>query len=490
MRIGVIGAGIAGIATAIRFAAKGHDVTIFEANAYPGGKLSAFDLEGYRFDAGPSLFTMPHYVDELYRECGEDPALHFRYSRVDTVCHYFWPDGTQLNAWADKAKFAAEAEHVLGVPAEKVIRFLERSERKYDLAGKIFLEKSLHKTSTWLRRSVAKAMLYLPFFDIFSSMHETHQRAFRRWPKMVQLFDRFATYNGSNPYKAPGMLTIIPHFEHNIGVFYPEGGMHSITTSLYDLSLRKGVKYHFNTRVSSIETRSNCVSGLKTADGKIFEFDQVVSNMDVYFTYKNLLPGHPHPERILQQPKSTSALIFYWGINKAFDKLGLHNIFFSSDYRHEFDQMEQGKVTSDPTVYINITSKFTPSDVPETGHENWFVMVNAPFNNGQDWDAMIPEIRKNVIQKLSGILGEPIENLITCEAVLEPRTIESRTSSHLGALYGYSSNNTMAAFLRHPNFSGRIEGLYFVGGSVHPGGGIPLCLLSAKITSDMVGSQH
>lgn len=485
MRIGIIGAGIAGIAAAVRLSAAGHQVTVFEANDYPGGKLSAFDLQGYRFDAGPSLFTMPQYVDELFALSGERASDHFRYQRVDTVCHYFWDDGTRLQAWAHPDAFAEEAEKQLGVSADSVRRFLRRSEKKYQLAGRTFLEKSLHKAATWLNGTVAKALVQLPFYDLFSSMHDTHRKYFSH-PKMVQLFDRFATYNGSNPYKAPGMLTIIPHFEHNIGVYYPEGGMHAITTSLYELSLRNGAQYRFSTPVTQIITQNGRVSGLRSADGQTHPFDAVVSNMDVYYTYKKLLPEARHPERILNQPKSTSAMIFYWGIKKSFGELGLHNIFFSNDYRGEFEALENGAVIDDPTIYLNITSKLTPGDAPP-GCENWFILVNAPCHQGQDWSELIPRIRKNTLEKLGKVLGEEIEPLIACEATLEPREIERKTSSHLGALYGYSSNNMMAAFLRHPNFSNRIEGLHFVGGSVHPGGGIPLCLLSAKIVGEMVG---
>jgi phytoene dehydrogenase-like protein len=198
-----------------------------------------------------------------------------------------------------------------------------------------------------------------------------------------------------------------------------------------------------------------------------------------------LLPGEPAPERALRQEKSTSALIFYWGIRRQFPELDLHNIFFSEDYRHEFDCLAAGNISDDPTIYINITSKYTPADAP-AGCENWFTMVNVPYNSGQDWDALIVETRRNVLAKLSRILGTPIEPLIACESLLDPRSIESKTSSHLGALYGTSSNNRMAAFLRHPNFSNRIRGLYFCGGSVHPGGGIPLALLSAKIVNDLI----
>lgn len=483
MKIGIIGAGIAGIATAVRLAAKGHAVEVFEANDYPGGKLSAFTQKAYRFDAGPSLFTMPQYVEALFEVAGEQASLHFPYQKMDIACQYFWRDGTRLTAWADRARFAAEVERVLQVPAVRVQGYLDKSHKKHALAGHIFLEKSLHRADTWLNTKALSALLRLPFFDIFTSMHRVNEQHFSH-PKLVQLFDRYATYNGSDPYLAPGMLTIIPHFEHNIGVFYPNDGMNAITTSLYALSLRKGVKYHFSSPVERILTQNKRATGLRSS-GTDHAFDRVVSNMDVFYTYKKLLPEAAHPERILNQPKSTSALIFYWGLRRSFPELDLHNIFFSDDYRSEFAALARGTVTDDPTVYVNITSKYTPSDAP-SGCENWFVMINAPCDSGQNWPELIARIRENTLQKLSAILGIDLTQLIECESVLEPRDIEQRTSSHRGALYGYSSNNLMSAFLRHPNFSGSIKGLYCCGGSVHPGGGIPLCLLSAKIVSEVL----
>jgi phytoene dehydrogenase-like protein len=209
--------------------------------------------------------------------------------------------------------------------------------------------------------------------------------------------------------------------------------------------------------------------------------------MDVWYTYKTLLKDYQIPNRIQNQERSSSALIFYWGINKSFAELGLHNIFFSEDYREEFRKIwDEKSVSNDPTIYINITSKCKPDDAPE-GAENWFTMINVPANTGQDWDRLIKETRQNIIDKLSRNLGVDIEPLIVCESVLDPRTIDSGTYSYQGSLYGSSSNSQFSAFLRHANFSSRIEGLYFAGGSVHPGGGIPLALLSAKIVSDLIG---
>jgi phytoene desaturase len=302
----------------------------------------------------------------------------------------------------------------------------------------------------------------------------------------VQLLDRFATYNGSDPYQAPGTLNLIPHLEHNIGAFYPKGGIYAIARSLVQLAEELGVTFRYKERVEEILTERNRVTGVRTARGT-YAADVVVSNMDIVPTYRRLLPHLKAPEKTLSQPRSSSALIYYWGVENVFPELGLHNIFFSRDYQQEFIHIFRHRdISADLTVYVNITAKLEPEDSPPNT-ENWFVMVNVPHQAGQDWDRLIDVTRETVIHKLSHMLHRDLRPLIACERVLDPRGIEQNTSSFAGALYGSSSNNRMAAFLRHPNFSGKLKGLYFCGGSVHPGGGIPLCLLSAKIVGDLVG---
>ena len=280
-------------------------------------------------------------------------------------------------------------------------------------------------------------------------------------------------------------MSMIPHLEQYYGTYFPKGGMHAITQSLFQLSKDIGVNYKFNTKVDEIITEGHKVLGLKVDDESI-KADIVVSNADVVPTYRQLLPNHKAPEKILKQPRSSSALIFYWGVRKQFPELDLHNIFFSKDYKTEFSYIfDKKEVHDDPTVYVNITSKEEPNDAPE-GCENWFVMINVPSNTGQDWDTIIEKSRQNIKHKLNRLLNIDLDTLIAYEALLDPRTIESRTQSYQGALYGASSNNKFAAFLRHPNFKSGIKNLYFCGGSVHPGGGIPLCLLSGKIVSELI----
>jgi phytoene desaturase len=490
----VIGAGIAGIASGIRLANKGYEVLIFEANSYPGGKLSSFELNGYRFDAGPSLFTLPHLVDELFQISGKNPQDYFDYIRLEEACRYFWDDGVRLTAHANQQDFAKEIEEKLGEPAEHVLAHLRDSAVKYDVTEKLFLHRSLHKLSTYFNKDALKGYANLHRLDAFTTMNRANERRFRN-RRVVQLFNRYATYNGSDPYQTPATMNIIPHLEYNIGAFFPKKGMVDITESLVKLAEDLGVKFYFNTKVEKLETSGNQVTGLKFEQKSNVSlptdctFDVVLSNMDVVNTFRKLLPTAQQPERILRQPKSSSALIFYWGIKKSFSELGLHNIFFSNDYRAEFEQLFQKKtIYSDPTIYLNITSKHKANDAPE-GSENWFILVNAPNNDGQDWDALIEQTRQAVFKKLSHNLGVAIEELVECEEILDPRSIEAKTSSSQGALYGNSSNNRFAAFLRHANFSREFQNLYFVGGSVHPGGGIPLAILSAKIATDLISTQ-
>lgn len=483
MKAKIIGAGIGGIATAIRLAKKGYEVEVYEQNTYPGGKLTAFEQDGFRFDAGPSLFTLPELVDDLIALQNEGDAIDFPYSKLDESCRYFWDDGTFLTAYTTPEKFGAEVEKVFDIPAETIIKYLKNSAFKYEKSAKLFLEKSLHKSSTFFSKEIIPALLSIYKFGLFETMHQVNAHKLKD-PKLEQLFDRFATYNGSDPYQAPGILTSIANLELNKGTYYPKEGMHQITERLVKVAESLGVKFTYETAIDKILVENGKAKGVQV-NGQSVGADLVVSNMDIYPTYKKLLADQKQPEAILSQERSSSALIFYWGINKEFSELGLHNILFSKNYSEEFRHIFKSKtVYSDPTIYVNITSKHSPNDAPE-GMENWFVMVNVPANSGQDWDTLIPEIKKNVIAKIGNRLDVGLEKHIISESILEPRTIESKTSSYQGALYGSSSNNRYAAFLRHPNFHQKIKGLYFSGGSVHPGGGIPLCLLSAKIIDDL-----
>jgi phytoene desaturase len=480
----IIGSGVAGLSTAIRLRNAGFDVEVFEANDYPGGKLSEIRLGKYRFDAGPSLFTMPQFVDELFVLSGKDPRDFFSYKQKNVVCEYFFDDGTRFTAFADLEKYASEAAEIFQVEKNTVLRYFRNSKKKYDLTAPLFLEKSLHRLSTYLSADALKAVAQLGALDIFSTLNE-HNASYFKDERLQQLFNRYATYNGSSPFLTPGIMSMIPHLEQHFGTYVPVGGMISITNALHRLAVDIGVKFNFSSKVDKIIIRNSSAKGL-VVGGREVPGDLVVSNMDIVPTYRKLLKEQIAPEKTLKQDRSSSALIFYWGVKRSFPNLDLHNILFSSNYRKEFEQIfTENRIPDDPTVYINISSKDEASDAP-VNCENWFVMINVPGNKGQDWDAWIPQARCNIVKRINRTLKINIEEYIEEEAFLDPRSIESRTQSYQGSLYGAASNNKFAAFLRHPNFSSELKDLYFCGGSVHPGGGIPLALLSGKITSDII----
>lgn len=486
----VIGAGVAGLAAAIRLAAKGHLVKIFEAADEPGGKLRERWEQGYRFDLGPSLFTWPQLIQELdafAREHRPEALLPepFEFTTLDRSTHYFWEDGKSLVAWTERQAFIDAATEQFGKDAQLLEQHIEHSGKSFEATRQIFLEQSLHEWRGSGKSAWKKVLPFLHKLPWFGNLHGWNKRRLKE-PHLVQLFDRYATYNGSDPHRAPAMLHVIPHLEHGMGTHFPEGGMHGITRHLVALAEALGVQIQCGSPVDRISHTDGKVDGIVLEHNRdeVIPADIIISNSDVHPTYRKLLPDVSAPEQILGQERSTSGVIFYWGVRGVHPKLHLHNILFSKNYREEFESIQSTDAPGeDPTVYINISSKIQASDAPK-GSENWFVMVNVGANPDRV-ESLVPEIRKRVLAKIKRTLDVDIEPLINSEFTLTPKGLQDRTSSWRGALYGASSNNMMAAFLRHRNRSTALKGLYFCGGSVHPGGGIPLCLLSARIATEL-----
>ena len=482
--ISIVGSGIAGISCAIRLKNEGYNVKVYEKNKSFGGKIDEIKMMGYRFDIGPSLLTMPKLIKDVFELTGKNINNYLNFKRKKYICNYFYEDGTRFKAPSDKKEFAKRASEIFDVTESELISYFELNKKKYDLTNRIFLKKSLHKLSSYLSIETVKAILNIGKLGIFKNLSELNDDTFND-ERLVQFYNRFSTYNGSSPYKTPAIMSMIPHLEQHYGVYFPKGGMKMISKKLFELALEIGVEFNFSSEVQEIIIKNKKAIGLKINSKEILS-DIVISNSDIEHTYKNLMPNQIIPNHITRSEKSSSAIIFLWGIKKKFEELDLHNIFFSSDYKQEFDDIFQNKVISeDPTIYINISSKENINDAPENC-ENWFTMINVPSNQGQDWSDLIKSAKKNIIKKLNKNLKADVESYIEFEKVISPIDIEKNTNSSNGSLYGSSSNDKFSALLRHSNFSNKIKNLYFCGGSVHPGGGIPLCLLSAKIVSDLV----
>lgn len=439
----------------------------------------------YRFDKGPSLFTLPELLDELSELVGQEKITR---TRLQNITNYFFEDGSRVSASYRQEEFAETLQVAFGEDKENVLSHLRDSAYYYDVTAPVFLERGLSRPRDLLNFKTLKALLHAPRLPLNSTMHQRNNKRFRD-KRTVQIFNRYATYNGSDPYQAPALLNIIPHLEFGRGAFLPENGMHDITLHLLRLAKSCGVDIRFNHPVSKILTEADKVKGV-ISNGHVFEAPVVLSDADMHFVYRHLLPREYTPHKMIQQQKSSSAFVFYWGINRKFEELDVHNILFSQDYRKEFNTLFSAEEPdADPTVYINITSKLCPADAP-AGCENWFVMVNVPHNQSQQPVLYGDTLRANVIRKINRMLKTDIEKHIEVEETLDPFAIETQTSSVGGSLYGNASNNRFSAFLRHANFSSKIKGLYFAGGSVHPGGGIPLCLMSAKIVTDIIRENY
>ena len=480
----VIGSGIAGLGAAIRMANKGYDVTVFESSEMVGGKMGEISEGGYRFDTGPSVLTMPEYIDELFLLCKKNPRDYWNYEQLDPVFNYFFNDGTVIQSFHEKEKFAEEVASKTEDEAASIIQFLTDAETKFNITNEVFMQRSLHKPLNYLTMNTLKGIFNFGKIEAFTSLNSSNRHRFEDY-KTVRIFNRFASYNGSNPYKAPATLGIIPHFEMNMGTYFPEGGIYKIISSLKQLAEEIGVKFKMNAGVEEIIVEGNKAKGIITNEEKS-DFDVVISNMDVYNTYHKLIPSAKKPTKTLNQERSSSVIVFYWGIKGRFEETGVHNLFYSDDDSIEYQKLfKEHSIANEATVYVNVTSKKNASDAPE-GCENWFVMVNAPHIAGQNWDELIATTRENTLNMLNKVLKADIEPLIDFEKILEPRILERTGHSALGSVFGNSSNSKFSAFLRHPNFTSRIKNLFFCGGTVHPGPSIPLSLLSAKIAVGIV----
>lgn len=489
-KICVIGAGLGGLSAAIRLANKGFDVDLYEQNSFPGGKAGELKEQRFRFDTGPSLLTMPYVIKDLFEECGENIDEYIKIKRLDIICKYFYSDNTIINAYSDPAKFGKEIEENTIDTFETLKSYLNYCQTIYELTGDLFLTKDPASISTYLNSKALKTLLNIKKIDPFRTMTEANSSFFKD-QRLVQLFNRYATYNGSNPYLAPATLNIISHVEYNQGSFIPEDGIYSITKALWKLAEKKGVKVFLNQKINEIVVENNEAKAIRTND-KFIKYDKIISNVDVNFTFQNLIRDNQNKEakRYIKKTPSFSGLVFYWGIRKEFPELETHNIFFSKDYKKEFEDLFDNKaIHNDPTVYIYISSKLNKNDAP-AGKENWFVMVNAPYIQGQNWKIEINKARRNIVNKINTLLSTEIDNFIEFENVLSPIDIQNKTGSFLGSIYGISSNDKFAAFMRQSNKSKTIKNLYFCGGSAHPGGGIPLVILSGKIVSDIIEKEY
>ncbi len=494
-RVVVVGAGVGGLAAGARLAAAGHHVTICEQADRIGGKLGLHVADGFQFDTGPSLLTMPHVLREVFDASGGclEEALVLR--RVDPIAHYRFSDGTELDATGDLDTFTATLDDVLTPGSGADWRnFMDRAGRIWDATHEVFLDRALDGPRTLLRQGVRIGDLRT--VAPWQSLRDLGER-YLRDPRLRMFLDRYATYTGSDPRRAPGALAVVPWVEQTYGAWYVEGGLVRIGDSLCALAAERGAVVRTSVDVVEVRVEGGRISGVVLADGERLPADVVVANADAAHLYGDLIRD-PRTvgarRRLARATPSLSGFVLLLGLRGRTPGLAHHTVLFPDDYDAEFDDLfgSSPRPVRNPTLYLSV-----PDDpaVAPAGHEAWFVLVNAP-RQGQvggdgttvDWDA--PGVADAYSERLLDLLrhrGYDVRERIVHRTAITPADLARWTRAVGGAIYGTSSNGLRAAFLRPANRS-PVPGLFLVGGSSHPGGGLPLVLMSARIVSDLIGA--
>lgn len=481
----VIGAGIAGLSAAIHLAAAGLPVRIVEQNASVGGKMSETRLAGFRWDTGPSVITMRPVLADLFATAGRQLETYLDLRPVEPLTRYFYADGTVLNATAFLPSMLAQIEALDRRDVDGYLAYLAYAARLHRITGPVFIYDA---PPTW------RSFLHVPphhvlQVDAWRTMSAAIS-SYVRSPHLRQLLGRFATYVGASPYLAPATLNVIAHMELSGGVWYPQGGVYTIALALANLARELGVEIRTDCPVRSIVVEGDAVQGVVTADGRMEPAGTVIANIDVTTIYQKLLPARIATPRRLAAltgvEPSCSGFMLLLGVEGEFPRLAHHNIFFSADYPGEFDAIfRQGVPPAEPTIYVAITSRSDPGHAPP-GCENWFVLVNAPpVGPGFNWEQQASAYRERVLARLAAF-GLDVRGRIRAEQMLTPLDLARQTGAWRGALYGVSSNNMFTAFRRPSNRAPDVNGLYFVGGTTHPGGGVPMVMLSGRLGAQMV----
>lgn len=474
----VVGGGLGGMAAAIHLAAAGRQVTLLEKNERLGGKAGIVQADGYTFDTGPSLLTMPWVVRQLYDAAGQRMEDALTLVPLESTCHYRWPDGEQFEAYQSLPLLLQEIERIEPRDVGGFLRFLAYTRRIYEAVAEPFLLNPFDG----LRDLVNMALLRDAWKIDSLRTVDAAVRSFFRSPYLRQVFNRYATYNGSSPFRAPATFNIIPYVEFAEGGWYVQGGMYELVRALERLARGLGVEMRTNAAVQQITLRDGQARGVRLADGERLQANAVVVNADPRYAYATLLSGQERMQRQMERLEpSCSGFVLLLGVDRVYDQLAHHNIFFSSDYRREFAAIFDKRVPpADPTIYICATSLTDPQHAPP-GHMNLFVLVNAPATNPRVyWQREACGYRNLVLARLEQFGLSNLSRHIAFERIITPDDLEARYNAPGGAIYGLASNNPWSAFLRPPLRARGLSGLYFVGGGTHPGGGIPLVLLSGR----------
>lgn len=496
-RVIVVGAGIGGLAAAARLATLGHQVVACDQADTVGGKLATLERDGFRFDTGPSLLTLPAVFRDLFLKTGRPLEECVDLVEVDPAFRYRFPDLDGSGAvWVDipnvsRARTRRALDDALGGGAgDDWERLLERAHAIWQVTRGPFLEAPLGGARDLLRMS--RRTRDVTTVAPWQSLRSLGRRTLRD-PRLRMMLDRYATYTGSDPRRAPAALAVVPYVEQTFGAWHIRGGLGRLAQALHERALERGAAVRTGADVTGVLLEAGRVAGVQLATGERLPADVVVSDADARHLYGDLLPdraARAQARRLSRATPSLSAFVLLLALRGRTPALAHHSVLFPRDYDAEFDAVfgHDAAPVDDPAIYV-----CAPHDsaMQPGGHEAMTVLVNAPRNGtgpgAVDWTA--PGLAEGYAARLLAVLAErglDVRDRVLWQVARTPADVERETRSPGGAIYGSSSNGARAAFLRPANRS-PVPGLFLVGGSAHPGGGLPLVGLSAAIVADLIG---
>ena len=478
----VVGAGVGGLGAAVRLVGAGYRVTVLEAATTIGGKLNIEHADGHTFDTGPSLMTMPFTLADTLAAVDIRLEDVLELLPVEPICRYRWHDGAQLETWTDDDRTAAELERFEHGAGQEWHALLAQGRRTWEMSLPLFLSEPVGSFVDIARRSGRP----IDPRDIQAhvTLSQIARRRFRD-PRLQQVIERFATYAGADPARAPGTLSVIPYTETAFGAWHPQGGMHRIAEVLRDAVESRGGTVRTGARVTRIIVRDGAAAGVELADGERIDADAVVSNVDAARLYGELLDAPREARQVAEAPQSVSGFVLMLAVRGRTPELAHHNIWFPRDYRAEFaDVFDDPQPPHDPAIYLCNPAATDASCAPD-GDESWFVLVNAPRHGPVDWERAGERYQEQLLDRLDALGLQARERAKTIIR-RTPADLERLTGAPGGAIYGTASMGPRSAFLRPRNESRAARRLYLATGSAHPGGGVPLVLLSGKIAAQLV----
>jgi phytoene desaturase len=488
----IIGAGMGGIATAARLAHNGYDVTVIEKNDKPGGRCNQIIQDGHRFDVGPTLFLMPEVFGETYAALGEPMEEHLELRRIDPTYRLRFDDGTELALTADINAMQSQLEAIERGSFNGFLRYLAEGERHYRLS----LERFVGRNFTSLLQYFSLKNLPLMFKLKALKKHYHNIGTYFRDPRLKAAFTFQNMYLGLSPYDAPATYSLLQYTELADGVWFPMGGMYRIIESLVAIAESKGVRFLYNAPAEAIEVEGQRATAVRLSDGRRLTADIIVANADLPYVYSHLLKDEVETKKLDKKKYTCSAIMFYWGVDKLYPQLQHHNVFLAGDYQASFDSIfQENTLPADPSFYVHAPARTDPAAAP-AGQDTLMVLVPVGHlsNDGQqDWEALRQRARQNVFARLAQIGVTDLENHIKFEVSYTPRDWLSLYNLAKGAAFGLSHNFTQVGYLRPQNRHSHYPNLYFVGASTHPGTGLPIVLLSARLVTERIledAAQH